>query len=211
MYTRIIPSIILTGTALVLLIDYFLATDVLHSTAITFTQWAVLVGGFAAALASVVTVLFNVREIQKREENWYYAIVSIGTFVLTCGIAWTLGTSDASYNFLINTYLAAIAVSVNAAGGLKFASGIYRSARARTWEAGVLLAVLCLMLLKKAPIGEAVFPPIGPLGDWVDKFVSRAGSTGLVVGAAIGAVILGARMMIGQQPAAMGGRRREVK
>jgi len=65
------------------------------------------------------------------------------------------------------------------------------------------------MLLKKAPIGEALLPQIGPLGDWVDKFVSRAGSTGLVVGAAIGEIVLGVRLILGQQPTVLGGTREE--
>jgi len=135
-YTRIIPTVILSATALFLLGDYFFVNTGVRAVVNELTNWSVVIGAFTALLAVTTVFLFNITRVVHKTKGWIYNSLTILFLVLTILLGLTQGTTTVSYRFLISTMLGAIAISVNAAGGLKFASGIYRSARAGIWKQG---------------------------------------------------------------------------
>ncbi|MEN9933635.1 MAG: hypothetical protein RLZZ387_214, partial [Chloroflexota bacterium] len=76
-------------------------------------------------------------------------------------------------------------------------SAALRALRRRTAEAAVIVTVAALALVVAA-IPQATAPPMLTDGvRWVSDYLALAGARGLLIGAALGAVIAGVRVLLG--------------
>ncbi len=85
------------------------------------------------------------------------------------------------------------------------ASASYRAFRVRTKEATVLLITAVLVLLGKAPLGDALINGWGSVADWVLNVPNTGGFRAITIGAVIGAFATGFRIMLGLERAHLGG------
>jgi hypothetical protein len=63
---------------------------------------------------------------------------------------------------------------------------------------------LCGMsyFLKEMPLISASFPPIMAIGEWIMKYVGGASNTSAILVAALGALIVAVRTIMGSEPSA---------
>jgi len=63
-------------------------------------------------------------------------------------------------------------------------------------------------MLYNAPAGSVIFGPLAPqfndLGDWIMNVPNMAGFRGILIGAAVGAISLGIRVMTGRERGYLG-------
>ncbi|MCL5039724.1 MAG: hypothetical protein M1299_07900, partial [Firmicutes bacterium] len=85
------------------------------------------------------------------------------------------------------------------------ASASFRAFRARNVEATILLLAGVLVLLGRAPVGELIsgFFPRG--ADWLMNVPNIAGNRAILIGAAIGTVATGLRLLLGIDRGYLGG------
>jgi len=76
-------------------------------------------------------------------------------------------------------------------------SAAYRSFRARSAEAAALLIAGCIVMLGRAPIGEVIWSKLPDLATWIVQYPNLAGNRGILIGAAVGVVGTGLRIMLG--------------
>jgi len=76
--------------------------------------------------------------------------------------------------------------------------------RARTYEGLVVVIAGLFVLMRYAPMGSAIWAPFGPIGEWIMSVPNSAVQRGLLISAGAGGVMLGIRMLLGQERGFMG-------
>ncbi len=88
------------------------------------------------------------------------------------------------------------------------ASAAFRAFRIRTVEAGLLAVAGILVMIGRVPLGDAIWP--GPHGisdiqEWIMNVPTVAARRAIFIGAALGAISLGLRVILGLERAHLGG------
>ena len=80
------------------------------------------------------------------------------------------------------------------------ASAAFRAFRARNFEAGLLLGSAIIVMLGRVPIGRS----IGWMADWFVAVPNNAGRRAIMMGAALGAIVTGLRVILGIERSHLG-------
>jgi hypothetical protein len=83
-------------------------------------------------------------------------------------------------------------------------SAAFRAFRARNTEAGLLLFSAILVLLGRAPIGRAIAGWIPDVSDWIINVPNNGSRRAIIMGAALGAVATGMRILLGLERSHLG-------
>jgi hypothetical protein len=84
------------------------------------------------------------------------------------------------------------------------ASAAFRAFRARNAEAALLLVSAIIILIGRAPIGRTIHPWLPELADWMLDIPNNAGRRAIMMGAAIGAIATGLRVILGLERSHLG-------
>lgn len=84
------------------------------------------------------------------------------------------------------------------------ASAAFRAFRARNTEAALLLAAAILIMLGRVPFGRAISDFLPELADWIIDVPNNAGRRAIIMGAALGAIATGLRVIVGLERSHLG-------
>jgi hypothetical protein len=85
------------------------------------------------------------------------------------------------------------------------ASAAFRAFRARNVEAALLLGSAIIVLLAQAPIGRWITTSLPHLSDWILDILSNGSRRAIIMGAAVGAIATGLRVILGIERSHLGG------
>ncbi len=85
------------------------------------------------------------------------------------------------------------------------ASAAFRAFRARNIEAALLLVSAIIVLLAQAPIGRWITTALPHLSDWILDILSNGSRRAIIMGAAVGAIATGLRVILGIERSHLGG------
>ncbi len=196
-------------------------------------QWMTIVGGFALVLGVVSIVRVNARAVQRKNEGWFYKLMTvISVFAMAIPAmmpvtkesfggsifysifpeSWMplLGTgSNSFYDWLFNYVDAPMMETMFAMLAFYIASAAYRAFRARSAEATLLLFTATLVMLWRVPMGEAFLRLFSDnLPSYINTYVmggfNVAVQRGIIIGAALGAASMSLRIILGIERTYMG-------
>ena len=84
------------------------------------------------------------------------------------------------------------------------ASAAFRAFRARNVEAALLLGAAILILLGRAPIGRSISQYLPEVADWILDIPNNAGRRAIMMGAALGGIATGLRVILGLERSHLG-------
>ncbi len=84
------------------------------------------------------------------------------------------------------------------------ASASYRAFKAKTRESTLLLGAAFLVMLGRVPIGASIWEGFGTVADWIMLVPNTAGQRAILVGASLGVVSTGLRILLGIERSYMG-------
>ena len=87
------------------------------------------------------------------------------------------------------------------------ASAAYRSFRARSREAAVLLVAAMIVMMGRVPLGEFILPVSGDLSAWILNVLNAAVRRAILIGVSLGAVALSFKIIFGVERSYLGGGR----
>jgi hypothetical protein len=85
------------------------------------------------------------------------------------------------------------------------ASAAFRAFRARNVESALLLGSAIVILLARAPIGRALWSSLPDLAQWILDIPSNGSRRAILMGAAVGAIATGLRVILGLERSHLGG------
>ena len=85
------------------------------------------------------------------------------------------------------------------------ASAAFRAFRARNVEAALLLGAAILVMLGLVPIGRLMWDWFPDAQEWIVRYLNTAGRRAIMMGAALGAIATGLRIILGLERSHLGG------
>jgi len=196
---RQIPVAITIVTGLVIAVAYFTVQTPINDASTMLQSWLVVIGGIAAVMGSIAVVLHSAGEVMARKSSsWMYSVITIATFA-TAFVPGVLYGVSSNISQLIQTKgVVLLSNCILGLGAIYQYYTVYRSFRSRNTEVLIFFAVAILTWLYGTTLGP-IIPGIMSIGTWLIAYPTVAGTRAVLVGAMLGASILGVRTLLGQE------------
>ena len=209
---RTVPLIISFIVGLVMVGEFFIPHYRYRAVTSELLEWGLILAAGAFILGLVNLIQVNLPVVMRKKEDWGYKLVMLITLVVTLGIGLYSGTGRQDdgehYKWLFDYMFVPLNATMFALLAFYIASAAFRAFRARNLEATLLLAAAILVMLARVPIGEAI-PVIGDylpkVMNWIMDVPNIAGRRAIFIGAALGAVSTGLRVILGLERSHLGG------
>ncbi|WP_455378790.1 hypothetical protein [Petrachloros mirabilis] len=210
---RQLPLLITMITGLLFAGQYYIphpASELLLTSA---TKWLQIIGGFALVLG--VTSLFHQHavKIRRKEPGWGYSFVlyagMLGT--ITVGL-WANGKESVegamtAFGWVYSYMMVPLQGTMFAILAFFIASAAYRSFRARSREAAVLLIAAVIVMMGRVPLGEFLIPLSGDVSQWILNVLNASVRRAILIGVSLGAIALSFKIIFGVERSYLGGGR----
>ncbi len=188
-------------------------------------QSAVIVVAFGYVLGGANVLRVNLEGIAKRDRDWPYRVVLIAGMLVTMAVGFFVdgprfqapGTPSI---WIYNNLFATMNATLYALLAFFIASAAFRAFRIRTLEAGLLAAAALIVMLGRVPLGDFLLrpltdhaglpewlrtTPLGAIQDWVMNVPQNAAKRAILIGAAMGVMATGLRVILGIERTYLGG------
>lgn len=197
-----IPIAITILCTLLQIVPYYIQIEPLESFSDTFRSWMILVATCALFLGAASLTLLHSKKIQRRSTGWQFSVLTLVSMVLIMltGLPIPeigLGTKNPIFDFLFTNILTPLGATMYSIIAFFITSAAYRSFRARSLEATVVLVSGILMMCYNAPLMTSLWPGFTPVGDWIFSVPNMATMRAVIIGAALGAIALAMRVLLG--------------
>lgn len=197
----------------VMLADPFVPHRTFASVVAELQQWGLIVVACTYVLGMANVVQLHRRKLVRREQDWPYSIVLLACLAGMAGLGiFHDHEGEASpFIWLYNNIYDPLASTMFALLAFFITSAAYRAFRARSTEAALLLGAAILVMIGQVPVGAAIWGPESFLGgfpgikDWIMDVPNLAGKRAVLMGAALGAISTGLRVILGLERAHLGG------
>ncbi|HWQ12856.1 MAG TPA: hypothetical protein VNL77_08650 [Roseiflexaceae bacterium] len=211
---RLIATIVAGVAGLIVLIDFAGRVPSLDPLARTVVEWAALLAALALLVGLLSVAGGHVARVARRRPDWGYSLLLLLAMLAVivsgtvAGLAPTPGGElgvvlfpsslvEQPVRLLFEVLYQPLAASFLALLAFFSLSAALRALRRRSAEVAVIIVVASVSLVATAlPQAEAV-PLLGEGVRWVSDYLVLAGARGLLLGAALGAVIAGVRVLLG--------------
>ena len=208
---RQVPLLITMITGLVFAAQYYVPHPASELLLTSTTKWLQIIGGFALVLG--VTSLFHVHavKIRRKEAGWGYSLVLYVSMVVTIVVGlWASGKEAVdggmtAFGWIYSFMMVPLQGTMFAILAFFIASAAYRSFRARSREAAVLLVAAVIVMLGRVPLGEVLIPISGDISQWILNVLNASVRRAILIGVSLGAVALSFKIIFGVERSYLGG------
>ncbi len=194
---REVPIFLAGIVGLIQVIDYFFKGHFIDALAVELQNWVVIVSAFALGLAAINLAINHTRKVSSKKPGTFDSVLLLATMVFTALAGIIYGMDTGGFKFVFNAIIDPAASAFYAMAAFHVASAAYRAFRAHNAHAAALLITGVMLMIAKAPIGEAWFPWMPRITDWIMSVVNLAGVRGIMVSSAIGVICVSARILLG--------------
>jgi len=209
---KTVPLIITFLTGLYMIVAYFVPHPVVADSAQQMQGWEIIIVAFTLVLGIGNLITVHGEKIQQRREGWFYSVVLLACLVGMMGIGLCCGIRQQdrfpAYYWLYINVMAPLEAAMFSLLAFFIASAAYRAFRARNKEASLLLISATIIMIGRVPLGSWLWVRLPWLGahfphaldrvtQWIMDVPNAAGQRGIKIGAALGAVSMALRMMLG--------------
>lgn len=210
---RTLPLIIAFTVGVIGISLYYIPHEGAQQLQETLAQWDRLIWAFAFFLGLYSLLNLHAQRIKRRYSGWAYSVfVYIGFAVMVLSAAWNggkgplvgKGTGDLYDWFYLYMFVPSES-SMFALLAFFIASAAYRTFRARTTEAAILLIAAVIVMLGRIPIGALIWDQLPDLQQWLMTIPNMAAKRGIVLGVYLGAIATALRIIFGIERSYLGG------
>lgn len=205
---RLLALLIAGVAGLIVLIDFAGAGGAIALVARTLVDWAAVITAVGLLLGIISVVGAHVGRVRTRSADWAYSLLLILAMltVIVAGIFFPISSrggivlpgslAEVPIRTLFRVLYEPLASSLLALLAFFSLSAAMRALGRGSSDAVVIVVVAALVLIAQLP-PLAAFPAIGASVQWLNDYVALAGARGLLIGAAIGALVAGVRVLLG--------------
>jgi len=204
---REFPLFVTAVVGIFMILSFFVPHHSVSVPADFLQQCAIVVVAFGYVLGGANVLKLNTLAISKREPGWPYKIVLIASLLVTVVLGVLEGRQfldqgmkskwiyDQLYSPMQATMFALLAFYI--------ASAAFRAFRIRTAEAGFLAVAALIVMLGRVPVGQLLTgwlpEPIQlpTIQDWIMETPQNASKRAILIGAALGVMATGLRVILG--------------
>lgn len=185
--------------------DYFIPHKDFSDIAQRINGWTIIVIAFAYVLGVANVARVNLDYIQRKGKDTPYKIVLLICllFMMSVGIIWGIGEGSVFDWFFINIYVPMQAMMF-ALLAFYIASAAFRAFRIRSVQAALLAITAILVMIGRVPIGESIWKDFSNFAEWIMNVPQLAGKRAILIGAALGAISTGLKVIVGLERTHLG-------
>ncbi len=169
-------------------------------------QWYVLSTAIVCCIGLVNLTSVHTRNMKRKGKDWDLSILMI---VLTYGyliLGLFVGPNNRAYSWIFESTQVPLGATFYSLLAFYIVSAAYRAFRAKTRDAAILLVASVIVLLGRAPLGEAIYPGFGVATKWIMDIPNTSAMRAVTFGATLGSIITGVRLFFGlERPYSAGG------
>jgi hypothetical protein len=199
------PVIVTFIGGAVMLVEFFLKVPALKFWAETFGKWQLVFVAFASALGAANLLRIHANRASQKRGDAVYSYLLLATMLVWIGLGLWRGPSGDQYAFLFNNLLQPLSATLFSVNSFYITTAAYRSFRVRTPEAFLLLVSAIVVMLGNVGIGTVMWKGFPALGGWFMRVPNAAGMRGIIIGAALGAIAISLRVILGLERSQYGG------
>lgn len=208
---RRLPLLITMITGLLFAGQYYVPHPASEHLLTSATKWLQIIGGFALVLG--VTSLFHQHavKIRRQEAGWGYSLVLYGGMLVTLvtgAFAWGKESFEGvmtGFGWVYGYMMVPLQGTMFAILAFFIASAAYRSFRARSREAAVLLVAAVIVMMGRVPLGEYLVPLSGDVSQWILNVLNASVRRAILIGVSLGAIALSFKIIFGVERSYLGG------
>lgn len=205
---RTLPLLITLFFGLFMVGEFFIPNTTYHLFSAEFLQWGVVLSSAAFLLGIVNLFQVNLPRVLRREGDWPYKVVMFGSLLIMLAAGFLEGPQRQEpghvYNWLYNSIYTPLSSTMFALLAFYIASAAFRAFRARNLEAGLLLGTAAIVMLGKAPVGGLLSDNLPHFVGWIMDVPNVAAKRAIFIGAALGAISTGLRVILGLERSHLG-------
>ncbi len=191
-----------------MIVQFFVPHPALKSTFRELNDWAIIIGAFALVLGLHSLFRTHIDKIRRRREGYSYSLVTLISFAIMFLVGIIYGTKpDTLFDWLFDHVQMPLEATMFSLLAFFIASAAYRTFRARTLEATLLLVTAVVVMLGRVPIGEQIYDRLPAITEWIMAVPTVAGKRGILFGAALGIIATSLRILLGIERSHLGGGR----
>ena len=191
--------------ALIIIIDGFFSIGFMSKASTEIQNWGTIIASIALGLAAVNLIRVHMRRIMLRRGEWYNSLALLLVMIAQSIIGFVNTSSGELYNFGFDNIMTPLGATMYALLSFWIASAAYRAFTARSVDSAILLVAATIVMLGNAPIGESIWSGFATIKSWIMDVPNMAAQRGIMIGAGIGAIALGLRILMGIERGHLGG------
>ena len=191
--------------AAIIIVDAFFNIGFISDVSTEIQNWGIIIAALALGLAAVNLIRVHTRRIMLRRGEWINSVALLLTMFVQLGIGLVEGSTGEMYNFGFNNIMTPLGATMYALLALWISSAAYRAFTARSIDSAILLVAATCVMLGNAPIGEQIWSGFPAVKSWIMDVPNMAAQRGIMIGAGIGAIALGLRILMGIERGHLGG------
>jgi len=197
-----IPIALTIIATLLQVLPYYFNIPALQSAASTASNAVLLIVACATFVGVISILQVHGKRIQRRSEGWPFSVlvfVFCATMVLT-GLPFAeygLGSSNTIFNWIFTNIQTPLGGTMYSILAFFITSAAVRAFKARNIEAAIVLVSGTLMVMGNAPLFTNAVPVLADISLWIRNIPNMATMRGVMIGAALGAIALAVRTLMG--------------
>ena len=204
---RRIPIIVCFVFGLFMLIQFFVPHRASVSAYETVLDWMQIVFVFTLLLGAISYAKLNAKKVSRKDAGWGYNLIGLAGLLVMVILGLSLGTGEGTpFLWMFNNLQAPMQSTMFSLLAFFVASAAYRGFRARSWEAGLLLAIAIVVMLGRVPIGSVISHWIPDAANWILRTPSMAAKRGIYIGIGLGTISTSLRIILGIERTYLGGK-----
>jgi len=197
-----IPIALTIIATLLQVIPYYFDIPALSSIASLATTAVILIIAYATFVGVISILQVHGRRVQRQSEGWPFSgLVIIFTIIMILtGVPlqeFGLGTANPTFNWIFTNILTPLGGTMYSILAFFITSAAVRAFKARNIEAAIVLVSGTLMVMGNAPLFTNAIPILADISLWIRNIPNMATMRGVMIGAALGAIALAVRTLMG--------------
>jgi len=200
-----VPVAIAFVTGMLMILSLFVPHPIVSTPASLGIQWAIIITAFAYVLGVANIARISIHTVAKRKDDWFYKLALVVSLVVVAGVGIFKGIETGSFFdwIYLNVYVPMQATMFSLLAFF-IASAAYRAFRARSLEATFLLVTAAVVMIGRVPFGERIWAGFPNFTEWIMEVPNMAAKRGIMIGAALGAISTGLKMILGIERSYLG-------
>ncbi len=220
---REIPIAITFLVGMFMIVDFFVPHVAVTTAAAEMKQWGIIVIAASILLGIGNLIRVHSKKISRKQEGWGYSILTLTVMAVMLWLGlWpgaTLGPNEmigtvaegTPFNWMFHYMQVPLQSTMFSLLAFFIASAAYRAFRLRSAEASLLLIAAIIVMLGRVPLGQLLtrnLPEHATL-PWITETImaypNMAAFRGILMGAALGVMAMGLRIILGIERSYLGG------
>ena len=211
--TRTLPTIVAFCFGAVAAVVYYIPHSAAQQVQLDFAFWVRIVYAFAYFLGLYSLLSLHWDRIRLRQAGWAYSLVAVVSFAVMFGFVmyndgdgpFAAQAATGSYQWMFDYVHVPCAATIFSTLAFFIASAAYRTFRARSADAALLLVAAIIVMIGRVPIGEVISGAFPVVSEWLMDVPNLAAKRGILLGVCLGAIATSLRIIFGIERSYLGG------